>query len=132
MSKGAIKFLVCTGVGFVIAFLVAWSQGLFGAETTSDVLRIICDGFFVAGALMLAYGGLTWTSNGGVFDGLTYTFKQGIARLKRDFEEQRVTFAEHREKREAKATSPKAMLLAGLVHLAIAILLMVVYQQAAV
>lgn len=132
MSKGTIKYLVITGVGLVIALLVSWSQGIFGAETASDVLRLVCDGFFVAGALLLAYGGLTWTSNGGVFDGLTFTFKQAFARIKRDYEEQRVTFAEHRERREAKASSPKYALLAGLTHMVIAVIIMVVYQQAAV
>lgn len=131
MSKNTIKFLVNTGIGFVVAFLVMWSQGVFAAETTPDVLRVICDGFFIAGAVLFLGGGLVWADNGGVFDGLTYTFKQAVARVKRDFEQEKISFAEHREKREAKASSPLGMVLAGLVHLAIAAILFVVYLKAA-
>lgn len=131
MKKSTIKFLICTGAGFVAAFLLMWARGVFSAETAADVLRIVCDGFFVVGALLLVIGGLTWTNNGGVFDGLTYTFKQAFSRIRRNYEEQKVTYAEHRERREAKASSPKAWLLSGLVHMAIALILFGVYSYSA-
>ena len=123
------KFLVTTGIGIVLAMLVAWGQGLFGAATAVDVCRILSDGFFVAGALLLAAGGLIWTSNGGVFDGLGFTFKTLFARVRSDYEHNRMTYAEYREAREKKNTSPKHMLLAGVVHAGIALIFMFVYSM---
>ena len=62
MSKNTIKFLVNTGIGFVVAFLVMWSQGVFAAEKGQSSL-IPCEPAQVrnltgAGDAMMA--GLVW------------------------------------------------------------------------
>lgn len=127
MDRGLVKFLVNAAVGLVVAALVSWSRGLFQAEDAAMVFSALCDGFFMAAALLLAGGGLTWCVNGGVMDGLSYTAKTAIARVRRDFEQSKKSFADYREEREKKATSPKWMLLAGLAHLAIAFAFMALY-----
>jgi len=127
MKTSTIKFLVYTGIGFVVAFLVMWRQDIFHAETAQDVLRFVSDGFFVSGALLILFGGFNWTYNGGVLDGLGYSFKQGFARIRRAYDEERMTFAQYRERREEKATSPKPLVLSGLVHLVIATAALVGY-----
>ena len=131
MSDLSKKYLIDAGIGLVIALLVCWIEGLFSAEAAGDVLRILSDGFFVAGALFLGMGGLTWTRNGGVMDGLGFTFKTAIGRLRADYEASHMTFAEYREEREKKATSPMPSLLSGLTHCAVAIVFFLVYQSMA-
>ncbi len=131
MSKTMQKFLVNVGTGLIIAFLVMWVQGVFEAETTSDALRLVCDGFFVAAAVFLAWGGLRWCTNGGAVDGLGYSMKMVKDRLlpflaKPD--QKRESFAEYRERRESKALPAKPLLLSGLVHLAIALIFFGVYS----
>lgn len=121
------KYLIHVGIGLVLAFLIAALRGLFSAAEASAVMMALCDGFFVAGALLLGWGGLRWTYNGGAMDGLGFAFKTFVARLRRDFEENRPTFAKYRQEREAKALSPKWLLLSGLTHLGIAAILMAVY-----
>jgi len=128
MKNSTVKFLVYTGIGFVAAFLVMWRQDIFHAETAQDVFRFISDGFFVSGALLFLIGGFTWTYNGGALDGLGFSFKQGLARIRKSYDEDRMTFAQYREQREEKATSPKPMLLSGLVHLVIATAALVGYM----
>lgn len=130
MSNSLKKFLLDTGIGLVVAFVLCCTMGLFTAESTVDTLRILSDGFFLVGALLLAVGGLTFTSNEGAFDGLFYTFKTQINRMRRDYESRRQSFAQYREEREKKNKSPKESLLAGLVVISVGLIFMVACWQA--
>ena len=129
MRDSTIKFLVDLGIATVVAVLVWVLEDLFHAETLQDTFRILSDGFFVAGAIFLAMGGMTWTKNGGVMDGLGFTFKTVLARIRSDYETSRMTFAEYREEREKKASSPVPMVLAGLVHIVLAAVTLLIYQK---
>lgn len=130
MGDSLKKFLIDTGSGLIIAFGLCCGMGLFDAEAAADILRILSDGFFLVGAMFLAIGGLTFTSNGGVFDGLFYTVKVQIDRMRRDYEQRRQSFAEYREQREKKNKSPKESLLAGLVLAVIGLVLFVFCRMA--
>ena len=129
MRDSTIKFLVDLGIATVVAVLVWVLEDLFHAETPQDTFRILSDGFFVAGAMFLAMGGMTWTKNGGGMDGLGFTFKTVLARIRSDYETSRMTFAEYREEREKKASSPVPMVLAGLVHIVLAAVTLLIYQK---
>ena len=129
MRDSTIKFLVDLGIATVVAVLVWVLEDLFHAETPQDTFRILSDGFFVAGAMFLAMGGMTWTKNCVVIDGLGFTFKTVLARIRSDYETSRMTFAEYREEREKKASSPGPMVLAGLVHIVLAAVTLLIYQK---
>lgn len=122
------KYLTDLGIGAVLIVSLCAVTGLFGAENASDVFRILSDGFFVAGFLFLCLGGLTFTKNGGVMDGLSFTFKTAFARMRSDFETARMSFAEYREEREKKASSPLPSVLAGLTYLVLAVVFLLVYS----
>ena len=122
------KYLIDLGIGMLLALGLCAALGLFAAEAAPDVLRILSDGFFVPGAIFLCLGGLTFTRNGGVMDGLGFTFKTALARIRADYETAHMTFAEYRAERESKATSPMPSVLAGLTHLAIALILFWIYS----
>ena len=130
MNETLKKFLIESAVGLVLSFLLSFLLGLFDAQRTADVLRILSDAFFVSAAIFLVSGGITFTVNGGVMDGLGFATKIGLARVKRDFETAKVTFAEYREERERKAKSPTASLLAGVLLLAVALILLAFYNHA--
>lgn len=115
MNSTAKKLLTCTTVGVIIAGLVAWARGLFSSEDLKSALMILSDAFFVSGALLLAYGGLIVAKNGGATDGLGYSMKLLINRIRPSYEEHRQTFAEYREEREKKAHKPTTELIVGLV-----------------
>lgn len=129
MSDFAKRLLVDFGIGaFAVVVCALWFD-LFSAQTMADTLRILSDCFFLAAVLMLATGGLTFTKNGGVWDGLGFTFKQGFARIKGNFEEERMTFAEYREQREKKNNkSPSSALISGAIYLVIAMAFLVAYN----
>ena len=122
------KFLIDLGIGLVMALGLCAALGLFAAEPSREVFRILSDGFFVPGALFLCLGGLTFTRNGGVMDGLGFTFKTALARIRADYETAHMTFAEYRAERESKDSSPLPSVLAGLVHLVIAVIFFMIYN----
>lgn len=126
MSKG-VRSLLWIGGGVVLSLLVAWSQGLFSAESAADALRCLSDGFFVTAALFLTCGGLRWCTNGGAVDGLGYACKTLIQRVRFSYEEHRETFGEYRENRAKKARSPRSTLLYGTVFLVVAVLFFAAY-----
>ena len=131
MSKPMQKFLINVGTGLVIVVLVMWVQGVFETETTSDALRLVCDGFFVAAVVLLGWGSLRWCTNGGAVDGLGYSMKMVKDRLLPFLakpNQKRESFAEYRERRESKAISAKPLLLSGLVHLVIALVVFGIYS----
>ena len=122
------KFLIDLGIGLVLAISLCAALRLFAAETSRDVCRILSDGFFVPGAIFLCLGGLTFTRNGGVLDGIGFTFKTALARIRADYETAHMTFAEYRAERESKATSPMPSVMAGLAHLIVALIAFAVYS----
>lgn len=128
-SRPWLKFAVDAGLGLVLALIISVARGVFHPESASAAFMALSDGFFVSGALLLGGGGLQWTYNGGVLDGLTFTFRLAVARMRRDFDDNHFTFAEHRQEREAKASSPRSLLLAGLVHMAIALIFFGIYSM---
>ena len=123
------KFLIDLGIGLAVTVALTFLLGISNAQGAADVLRILSDAFFVSAAIFLASGGITFTVNGGVMDGLGFATKTGIARIRRDFETSKQTFAEYREERERKAKSPAGSLLAGVVLLAVAFALLMVYNN---
>lgn len=131
MAESTKKLLVDLGLGLAIAIAAAFWFELFQAATLRDVLRILSDCFFLPAVILLASGGLTWTKNGGVWDGIGFTFKTAVSRVRKTYDEERVTFAEYREEREKKSSSPRSSLIAGAIYLAIALVLLAAYNMAA-
>lgn len=128
MSASGKKLLILTAIGTVCALALSWGRGLFSAADTRDVLRILCDGFFVVGGLLLAWGGIAWSSNSGAFDGLGWSVRTLIWRIRPDYDDVKQSFSEYREQREKKARSPRHILLSGLILMAVAAVLLIVYS----
>lgn len=129
MSDSLRRFLIETGVGLGLGLAISLAMGFSGDGEGASWLLAFCDGYFLAAAIFLSWGGLVFTYNGGALDGLGFTFKTLFGLWKRDYEDQRENFREYREKREKNAKSPKETLLAGVVLLAIAVILLAVYNR---
>ena len=129
MSESRVKLLVDLGMGLAMAVGAAFLFDLFHAGSIQDVLRILSDCFFLPGVMFLGMGGLTWTKNGGVWDGIGFTFKSIAGRMRRNYDEERVTFAQYREERAAKNSSPASSLITGAVYLTLALAFLFAYNQ---
>ena len=123
------KILIDLAIGLVMAFAGMLLMDVFHAQSLRDSFRLLSDCFFLPATLLLAGAGLTWTKNGGVWDGMGFTMKTLFARMKSDYEANRVTFAQYREQREEKNSSPSPSLIAGVVYLVIALVFLVLYNN---
>lgn len=131
MKESAKRLLVDLIVGMVIAIAAAFLFDLFHASSALDAYRILSDSFFLAAVIQLGSAGLTWTKNGGVWDGIGFTFKTALLRIRKQYDDDRVTFAQYREERESKKkSSPISALIAGAVCLAIALVFLALYNMA--
>ena len=130
MKKTALEALVNVLLGVVIAVVVILLGGFTELETMTDRLRVASDGFFVAAALLLGWGGLRWAVAGGAVDGLGYSMKTLKDRLLPNPRYQRQeSFADYRMRKHAKDTSPAPLLLGGMVHLVISVALVLAYTR---
>ncbi len=132
MSEKRKNILFHISTGAVIAVAVAilgWTRG-------HSVLRILCDGCFVAAVLLLGTGGLKFARNQGTFDMMTYSLKAvfhlhyPFSKMNSPLEEREEDFVDYKERKKAKRKSSADMLWAGLLYLAAAVVFFVIYLLA--
>ena len=100
---------------------------IYGMQTHHELLRALCDGFFVGGMLLFGYGCLLYARNEGIFDGLTYSFHSLFASRNLAGEKQVKKYSEYKEEKKAKRKSAKSELVSGLFYTVISFILLAVY-----
>ena len=114
-------------LGFIIAAAVVAIEYSYGYT----LLRLLSDGFFTSTVLLLGMGGLTAARNAGMFDIMGFSVRSivGIvipgSRIGDPHDGE--TLLEYKERKAENRKSPKPMLLAGLVHAAIMVVVLVIY-----
>lgn len=130
MDEKRKRFLVDLIFGLVIAGAVV----VINAGRGHAVTRLLCDGCFVAGVLLLGTGGLKFFRNEGMFDIFAYSIKSvfqvhyPFAKMHSHLEEKKPEgYAEYKERKREKRKSPGDLLWAGLVYMALAAVFFAVY-----
>ena len=129
-----IKVLVELALGLLIAFLIAWYQGVFVVTEVSDIVMAIGDGFTVAAVLYLGMGALIWISTTGFFDIFGFAFKKAArVFIPAMFIDSEGNFYEYKIKSEEKRKTftQHTSLLIGLAFLVISIILTIVWYSIA-
>ena len=67
-----LKLGVSTLISLLVALAVLATHGFWQAEDPAERCRLLCDGFFVPGALLVSAGALIFVSNYGLFNGISY------------------------------------------------------------
>ena len=115
-------------IGLVIAAVVVAIEWQYGYP----VFHLLTDGFFVAAVVLLGIGGITLAKNAGCFDIMGYSMKSlfGVvipgARLADPHDNE--TFLDYKERKAEKRKSPASMLIAGGIHLAVAVVMLIIYN----
>ena len=126
--KKHLEWFVSAAAGLVLcAGVIA-----FEAENYDDpgVLRMLCDGTFVAGILLACFGGLVLVSAGGAFDAMGFAVHTLLRKFspRKDRFNSRMTYVEFAERRrEKKRKNPGCLLFTGLAFLAAAVLCLTLY-----
>ena len=70
------ELLVSMIVTLIMCIAIMLIGNVLQAETVTDRLRAVCDGFSMGGLMMMCIGGLLWISGFGSFDILGYACKR--------------------------------------------------------
>lgn len=126
--KRHLEWFVSAAVGIVIcASVVAFEAGNYDHPS---VLRMLCDGTFVAGITLACFGGLVLVSAGGAFDAMGFAVHTLLRKFspRKDRFDSRMTYVEFAERRrEIKRKDPKCILLTGTAFLLAAVVCLVLY-----
>ena len=79
-----LNYLITAVVLLVFAALLAWSENVFTATNTKELLGGLSTAFFVPGILSVGFGALVVCSNAGAFDMLAYGFQTLFRIFKKD------------------------------------------------
>lgn len=142
MSQKKKVFLINLIAGLAVAvavFLYGLSMPLSDGRTelqTGDYLRCIADGFTVSAVMLLGVGGIKFVRNKGAFDvlgyGMTTAVHMFLPMMKPhdrlgDREE---AFLDYRERKEKTRKGASGELMAGAVHMVLALVFIAVYYLA--
>ena len=130
MKPNALRYLISTAVGLVLAFVIMLAQNIFGQEKGSDVFRILSDSFFASGVLLTGAGLLLFVSNNGMFDMLSYGITTFFVARKKNVKERKYKdYYEYKQAKSEKKRSCAYLLIVGLTFIAIAALCLIGYYN---
>ncbi len=128
MKEKQRDFLIYLAVGAVIAAAV------FALNMSRDyeVTRCVCDGLFVAAAMLLGIGGIRGVRNRGAFDVTGYGIKTALETALPILRHGngKETMGDYRQRKAAERKSARGMLLAGAVYLVLSLAALAVYSLA--
>ena len=78
-----IRAIVLSVLSVIILFVYFYLHKLFDAEGRNAISLILCDGFFIVGALNLGFAALRWAAYEGTFDILSYGARYFFASFRR-------------------------------------------------
>ena len=116
-------------VNLVLGAIVAVAVLALDLSREHGVVQGLCDGCFVAAVLLLGIGGIGYVRNRGFFDLMGYGVKS-VFRIHLPGggnNNEKETFQEYRERKQAQRKSVSDMLMAGLVYLIASFILLALY-----
>ena len=126
MSDKFKDFVVCLVSGAIITVLVY----LLSAGRGYPFLHSLCDGFFVAAALLLGVGGLRAIRNKGAFDvagyGISSALRTTFPLLRGDQDEDIMGYRQRKAERRKGAGG---LLTAGVVYLVLSVIVLFLYYM---
>ena len=117
---------------FVIGILIAVAVVAIEWQYGYPLIHLLSDGFFVAAVLLIGIGGIAAASNAGCFDMMGYSMRSllGVvipASRMGDPREQE-SFLEYKERKSEKRKSPLPLLIAGGIHMVLAVIMLIIYS----
>ena len=118
--------LIGLGIGLAVMAL----RGGFSAAGQETFLVALCDALFVTGALLTGAALLIWASGEGAFNAISYGTRKAFDQIRREENRNRTAKTYYdfvAERQEKKKGFPVPLLIAGLVFLAAAAAVLIIY-----
>ncbi len=122
------QYLITTGVGLLLTFLIALLRDVVSQTETKEVIKILCDSFFVSGTLLTCVGLLIVASNLGAFEMIVYGMTSFIDFFRKRSERKYATFYDYHEARANNKTSFWYMLIIGLALIGVSLIFLMAYE----
>lgn len=127
--KSLKKYLIAIIAEAVLVFLVAVSKDIFSVNEAVKIYHILCDSFFAIGFIAAGIGLLIFTTNEGVFDGVTYAVGSFINMFKKDPSKKYASLYDYRESKGRRAIEFGFLLICGLIFVAISLIMYLLYRS---
>ncbi len=120
--------LIYAAASAVAVLLVASLMGVFKAPSTQELLRILCDAFFVVGVLLGGVGLLSWIGSNGFFDIFSYAVKVVVIKFRPKAKLE--SYYDYKQnKDEERKPWLKGLLFCGGICIILACLVLVLYER---
>lgn len=123
------KYAITLTIEVILTALLAWSMEIMDQTALVNIFHILCDSFFVVGMTTTGIGALVFVSNEGVFDGLIFGMRSFINIFKKNAPRSTETYYDFRMSRAEHKFGFVFLLICGLIFLAIAIVMYLLYCQ---
>ncbi len=117
-------------VTFVFGLIVAVAVISWRWNPEVNLFHQLCNGFFVSGVMLLGTGGLKVARNAGTFDMMVYGMDSAlrvtlpwVLKEKKDAD-----FVAYKERKQEERKPADDLLIAGAIHMALAMILLVLYS----
>lgn len=125
------SYIVDLVIGLIIAVLVFIYKGLFNTKETAEIMKILSDGFFTAGAALSGVGLLTAVSNQGFFSIFNYGLRSLSSMFSFNPEKKKLklSYIEYRFERESNQKTYWHVLLIGIFYIALAVIFTLLFYN---
>ena len=127
--KAFLRYLITMLVGLAGVAGVAFSRDISAQTELVNVLHILCDAFFVMGVVLAGFGLLIFVSNEGAFDMMVYGLQSFWDLFRKERKMQGISYYDYQVARAEKKLRFNFILICGLVFLAVAVVLFLMYQK---
>ena len=123
------KYLITLALEALAVLAVLVSKDLFLQTEAIKVYHILTDAFFAVGFITFGIGLLVFSSNEGVFDGLTFAVGAFVNMFKKEPSKKYSSLYEYRELKGERDTEFSFILLSGLTFLLVSAVTYLLYRS---
>lgn len=129
MKKEIKNYLITLIIGLLIAFLVMSLKGAFSEDDSKEVIKHICDGFFISSVCVGGLGLLVFCSNEGAFDMIVYGLKSFLRFFLPKKDKKYDSFYDYRVEKAKNKIRMGFILYVGLFLMLLAIIFYIIYNN---
>ena len=124
------KYIITFVVGLLIGLMVFVIKDAFDFKDTLKIISVFIDATFVPGILMICFGLLIVSANGGTFDMLIFGTRQFFNLFRKKFNrEEAQSFYEYRKAKQDSKSDFLYLIIVGLFYLLLSGVFLIIYYN---
>ena len=129
MKKSLKRSLITLAVETLVVFIILFYKDVFSQTEAVKVYHILVDAFFVAGFITVGVGLLIFTTNEGVFDGLTFAVGAFVNIFRKNPTRKYSSLYDYREQKGRQRVEFGFMLICGAIFLFVSLIMLILYER---